>query len=94
MLNAIIDSLETKYFAVINDLTFKEVRSLEDAFKIRPFPYFAVKKENIGQTKSLFEDKFFSHSKYTLYDKDLNTFQINESNWRLIGIEGHILNDT
>jgi hypothetical protein len=42
---------------------------------------------NIGRTKSLFNDDFFAHSRYLLYDSQLKIFQIEDSGWKLINIE-------
>jgi hypothetical protein len=86
MLNSIIDSLETKIYAVYDDLTYKEVNSIETGFNSRPKPYFVLRKQNKGKTKSLFNDDFFAHSQYTFYDKTLKTTTINISNWVLLGV--------
>ena len=74
MLNSIIDSLETKYFAVFDDLNYVEISSLDSSSKIRPTPFFVVEKKNIGKTISLFNEKFFAHSNYRFYDLNLNEF--------------------
>lgn len=83
MLNPDLDSLETKYFAVLPDLTYKEIRSLE---KLNFSPLFLVKKENKGKTKSLYNDDFFAHSKYTFYNPDLSLFVLEINNWVLVNI--------
>lgn len=83
MLNSIIDSLETKYFAVFDDLNYVEISSLDSSSKIRPTPFFVVEKKNIGKTISLFNEKFFAHSNYRFYDLNLNEFIFIESGWQL-----------
>jgi len=86
MLDSIIDSLETKIYAVYDDLTYKEVNSIETGFNSRPKPYFIILKQNKGRTKSLFNDDFFAHSQYTFYDKSLKPITINISDWVLLGV--------
>jgi hypothetical protein len=86
MLNSVIDSLETKLYAVHDDLTYREVDSLENGFKARPTPYFAILKENVGRTESLFNGDFFAHSKYTFYDAALNQTKIIISDWSLLKV--------
>ena len=84
MLNSIIDSLETKIYAVYNDLTYKEIISIEKGFATRPKPFFIVLKENKGKTISLFNDDFFSHSRYTFYNSNLEPTTINVEDWVLL----------
>ena len=86
MLNSIIDSLETKIYAVDDELTYKEVKTIESGFNSRPKPFFVVVKKNKGKTRSLFNDDFFAHSQYTFYDNILKEATINISDWVLIKV--------
>ena len=86
MLNSIIDSLETKIYAIYDDLTYKEVITIESGFNSRPKPLFVVVKKNKGKTESLFNDKFFAHSQYTFYDNTLKEISINISDWVLLKV--------
>ncbi len=86
MLHPEIDKLETEFFAIMQDLSSKEIADVNILNKIRPNPIFIVKKENKGKTKSLFSDEFFAHSRYTLLDTNLRDYSFSESNWRLLSI--------
>ena len=86
MLNSIIDSLESKIYAVFDNLSYKEVDSIESGYNSRPKPFFVVTKKNKGKTKSLFNNDFFAHSQYTFYDKNINQITINISDWVLLKV--------
>lgn len=86
MLNSIIDSIEKKVYSVYDDLTYKEVNTIEGGFNSRPKPFFVVLKNNKGKTKSLFNDEFFAHSEYTFYDNTLKQTTVNISDWVLLKV--------
>lgn len=85
-LHSAIDTLETEYFSIMDDLSFKRVAGLELAFKFMPKPLFAVKKENKGSSKSKFNNEYFAHSKYSFYDENLNPYKVFKKGWELINI--------
>jgi len=70
----------------MNDFTFKKIAGLELAFKFEPKPLFAVKKENKGSTKSLFNEQYFAHSNYLFFDEKFKPFKYSKNNWELINI--------
>ena len=86
MINSIFDSLETKIYAVYDNLTYKVVKSIENGYNSRPKPFFVVTKKNKGKTKSLYNDEFFAHSQYTFYDNKLKQTTINISDWVLVKV--------
>ncbi len=82
-MNPKIENREECYYAILKDLTFKEVRSLKEGFNVKSSPLFAVKVEFKGKTKSYYDESYFIHSKYTFYDNDLKIFYLTESGWSL-----------
>tara|TARA_B110001469_G_C9448886_1_gene226887 strand:+ start:75 stop:626 length:552 start_codon:yes stop_codon:yes gene_type:complete len=86
MLNNIIDSLETKIYAVYDNLEYKEVNSIENGYNSKPKPFFVVEKKNKGKTTSLFNSEFFAHSQYTFYNKNIKQTTINISDWLLLKV--------
>ncbi len=85
-LHPIIDTLETEYFSIMVDFSFKKIAGLELAFNSNPKPLLAVKKENKGSTKSLFNEEYFAHSKYSFFDEKFQPYKFCENNWELISI--------
>ena len=85
-LNSTIDTSETEFFSIMDDFSYKKIAGLELAFKFEPKPQFAVKKENKGSTKSLFNEQYFAHSKYTFFDENLKPYKFCKNNWELINI--------
>lgn len=82
-----MDYLETKYFAVNEDFSFIEVTSVENGFAaILPQPFIVIMKENKGRTKSIFNDEFFAHSKYTFFDNTIKQTTVTFSNWKLTSV--------
>jgi hypothetical protein len=84
MANRNLESLETEIYAIADNLKFKRAVSIENAFNSRPTPILVVRKEYKGQTKSLFNDDYFIHSKYTFYDETLDVSTMNISDWVLL----------
>lgn len=81
-----IDSLETKFFVISEDLNYKEVSNLDDATNVRPKPYLIVKKKVIGKTKSIYDKGHYAHSRYIFYNDSLKITTIKNSGWRLKSI--------
>lgn len=86
MLNRIIDSLETKTYAIYDDLTYEEVETISSGFKKKPKPFIVVVKKNKGKTQSLFSNGFFAHSEYEIYNESLQEIKVNMSGWVLSDI--------
>lgn len=63
-----IDSLETKFFVISEDLNYKEVSNLDDATNVRPKPYLIVRKDIIGKTKSIYDNGHYAHSRYIFFN--------------------------
>ena len=86
MIDEIIDSLDTKMYAVDHDMAYKEITSIEHGFSGSPKPFILVMKENKGKTKSLFNDQYFAHSKYTFFDTTLAETTVKMSDWTLVQV--------
>ncbi|GDX53315.1 hypothetical protein LBMAG27_23620 [Bacteroidota bacterium] len=82
-----VDDIEDSFYAIYSDLTFKEVRSLEEAFNMRPYPIFVVKKVYKGKTKSFYNDDYFNHFYYSFYNNELREHNWNESGWTIVDID-------
>lgn len=90
MEHSILDTLETSYYAIFENLEYVEVIDLQTAFKQNPKPIFAIKKENYTKSYSLYNENFISHSKYTLYNIDMSEYLVQESNWKLLNINERV----
>ncbi|WP_375560661.1 hypothetical protein ACE193_23705 [Bernardetia sp. OM2101] len=86
MVHAELDYLETKYYAIFENMEYVEIDNIEAAFKQPKKAIFAVKKQNYGTTKSHYNDNFFAHSEYTFYKNDLNEYKVKKSDWVLLNI--------
>tara|TARA_B100001059_G_C17579166_1_gene448997 strand:+ start:145 stop:690 length:546 start_codon:yes stop_codon:yes gene_type:complete len=86
MYNKLLDSFDSKTFAIYADYSSKEILDVESAFNSNNIPLFCVLKENSGKTKSHFNDDYFVHSRYTFVDKNSTETHININNWKLLKV--------
>ncbi|WP_375560662.1 hypothetical protein ACE193_23710 [Bernardetia sp. OM2101] len=86
MTHPILDTTETSYYAIFENLEYVEVIDIKTAFKQKPKPIFAIRKQNCGVTRSQYNEDFYAQSSYDFYNEDEQSYSIDKSNWKLFSV--------